>query len=285
MTCTRFAVRPLSGALGAEIGGLDLSSALDAAIVADVRAALVDFGVLCFRDQQLTPEQQVAFARRFGELDVHPIVKGTDDIPALVRVLKPAGESASFGVGWHSDNSFFETPSLASVLYGVVVPPYGGDTLYASMEKAYAALSPPMQRFLGSLVATHSAARAYDPKMVGEHKYRGEAPITYRYDERAISAEVQHPVIRTHPESGRKSIYVNEMFTQRIVGLSADESHALLAFLYAHCTRPEFTCRVQWHAGTLAIWDNRCVQHYAIDDYRAFERLMYRVTICGDRPS
>jgi taurine dioxygenase len=284
MTFSKLEVRPLSGALGAEIFAVDLAAPLDDTTFAEVHRAFLTFGVLCFREQRWTPAQQVAFARRFGALDVHPIVRGTDDIPEVVRVLKPAGESASFGVGWHSDNSFFEKPSLGSVLYGVTIPPHGGDTLYASMEKAYAALSEPMQDFLDGLVAVHSASRAYDPKVTGEHKYRGEAPIAYRYDAGAISAEVQHPVIRTHPETGRKSIYVNQMFTQRIVGLADAESRAVLAFLYEHCTRPEFTCRLRWQAGTVAMWDNRCVQHYAIDDYQAFERLMYRVTICGDRP-
>ena len=284
MISSKLETRPLSGALGAEVVGVDLSRSLDDVTFGAIRRAFVDFGVLCFREQQITPQQQVAFARRFGALDVHPIVNGTDDIPELVRVLKPAGESASFGVGWHSDNSFFENPSLGSVLYGMTIPPYGGDTLYASMEKAYTALSEPVKRFLDGLVAVHSASRAYDPKNTGEHKYRGEAPITYRFDERAIYAEVQHPVIRTHPESGRKSIYVNQMFTQRIVGLSEGESRAVLAFLYDHCVRPEFTCRVRWQTGTLTMWDNRSVQHYAVDDYQAFERLMYRVTICGDRP-
>ncbi len=284
MGFTKLEARPLAGALGAEIVGIDVSRAIDDAVFDELQRALVDFGVLCFRDQHIDHAQQVAFARRFGTLDVHPIVKGTDDIPELVRVLKPAGESASFGVGWHSDNSFFAEPSLGSVLYGVTIPPYGGDTLYASMERAFDALSTPMKTFLDGMVAVHSASSAYDPKVTGEKKYRGEAPISYRYDEQAINAEVQHPVIRTHPVSGRKSIYVNQMFTQRIVGLNSNESRALLAFLYDHCVQPEFTCRLRWQPNTLAMWDNRSVQHYAIDDYRQFERLMYRVTICGDRP-
>jgi taurine dioxygenase len=270
--------------MGAEICGVDLAQPLDGACFAALHKAFVDHGMIFFRDQRLTHAQQVAFAQRFGTLDVHPIVHGTDQIPELVRVLKPAGESASFGVGWHSDNSFFAEPSLGSVLYGVTIPPYGGDTLYASMEKAYAALSAPMQHFLGDKQAVHSASRAYDPKNTGEHKYRGEAPISYRYDEQAIYSEVEHPVIRTHPVSGRKSIYVNQMFTQRIVGLAEAESRAVLNFLYEHCTRPEFTCRLRWQPNTLAMWDNRSVQHYAVDDYQQFERLMYRVTICGDRP-
>ena len=283
MSYSRIEATPLSGALGAEISGVDLAR-LDDATFSEIHQAFVDFGVICFRDQKLTPQAQAAFARRFGDLDVHPIVRGTEDIPEVVRVWKPAGESASFGVGWHSDNSFFAKPSLGSVLFAATVPPYGGDTLYASMEKAYDALSTPMKQFLGGLAAVHSASRAYDPKTTGDEKYRGEAPINYRFDEKAIYSEVTHPVIRTHPESGRKSVYVNPMFTQKIVGLGEDESRALLRFLYDFSVRPEFTCRLRWQAGTLTMWDNRSVQHYAVDDYREFDRLMFRVTICGDVP-
>jgi alpha-ketoglutarate-dependent taurine dioxygenase len=282
MASAHIDVRPLSGALGAEVLGADLGQP-DEATVESIRRIFVDYGVICIRDQRLTPEGLVAFARRFGTLDVHPIVNGTEEIPELVRVWKPAGASASFGVGWHSDNSFFETPSRASVLYGITIPPYGGDTLFASMESAYAALSEPMQRFLDGMTAVHSAARAYDPRVTGEAKYRGDAPITYRFSD-AISQEVEHPVIRTHPDTGRKSIYVNQMFTQRILGLRERESAALLGFLYDHCTQPDFTCRLRWSPGSVAMWDNRRVQHYALDDYRPFERLMLRVTIRGERP-
>ncbi len=284
MQFDRIEVLPLSGAMGAEVRGVNLAAPLDDETFAEIEAALVDFGMIFFRDQQLDLAQLAAFARRFGELDVHPIVKGMEEYPEIVRVWKPKGESASFGVGWHSDNSFFPEPSKASLLYGVTIPPYGGDTLYASMERAYAALSPAMQRFLDPLHAVHSAARAYDPRVTGEHKYRGEAPIQYRYDEQAIYSEVIHPVIRTHPQSGRKSIFVNPMFTQRIVELSEAESRAVLDFLFAHSVRPEFTCRLRWQPRTLAIWDNRSVQHYAMDDYRDFDRLMFRATVRGDMP-
>ena len=278
-----FEVRPVSGALGAEIDGIDLAKPLETPVFDDLHRAFLEHGVLFFRDQRLTPETQLAFARRFGEVDVHPIVAGTDELPEVVRVVKPAGESASFGNSWHSDNSFFECPSLGSLLYGVTIPPYGGDTLFASMERAYEALSETMKRLLDALTAIHSASRAYDPAVVGEAKYRGEAPITYRYSD-VIQKEVEHPVIRTHPETGRKTIYVNQMFTQTIVGMAKTESRALLRFLYDHCAHPDFTCRFRWEAGSLAFWDNRAVQHYALDDYRDFERVMYRVTIAGDRP-
>lgn len=276
-------IRPLSGHLGAELDGVDLAR-LDDATFAEVHQAFLDHAVIVFRDQTLDYEDQIAFGRRFGELDVHPIAVGMEEHPELIRVWKPAGERASFGTSWHSDNTFFERPSMASILYGVTIPPYGGDTLWASMEKAYEALSPGMRKIADELVAVHSASSAYDPAVTGTEKYDGKAAIQYRYSE-AIHEQVEHPVIRTHPETGRKSIYVNAMFTQRIVGFSKRESDAILEFLYAHATQPEFTCRLRWQPGTVAVWDNRCTQHYALDDYSGFDRLMHRVTVSGDRPS
>jgi taurine dioxygenase len=276
-------VRALAGALGAEVDGVDLSKPCDGAVFDHVHQALLDHHVLVFRDQQLTHPEQLDFARRFGTPEVHPIANGLDDHPEVIRVLKPAGENAYFGTSWHTDNSFFENPTATTILYGERVPEVGGDTVFASMESAFAALSAPMQAFLEPLAAIHSAASAYDPKATGDAKYNGEAAISYTFSE-SIYDEVEHPVVRRHPESGRKSLFVNPMFTQRIVGLEQNESDALLALLYEHSTRPEFTCRVRWQTGTVTIWDNRCVQHYAIDDYADFERIMYRVTVTGDRP-
>ncbi len=283
MSYARIEVRPVAGPLGAEIGGVDLSKPLESSLFGEIHRAFLQYSVVFFRNQSLPPEAQIAFASRFGKPDVHPIVSGTEEFPEVVRVVKPAGESASFGNSWHSDNSFFERPSQGSLLYGITIPPYGGDTLFASMEKAYDALSETMKGVLAGLAAVHSASRAYDPAVTGEAKYRGEAAITYRYSD-VITRKVEHPVIRTHPETGRKSIYVNPMFTQRIVGMKKPESDALLRFLYAHSTRPDFTCRFRWEAGSVTLWDNRCVQHYALDDYQSFERVMHRVTISGDRP-
>lgn len=277
-------IRRLSGALGAEIVGVDVAAGLDAADFDEVRSALFEHGVLCLREQKLDREAQLAFSRRFGTPDVHPIADGMQQYPEVIRVLKPAGEAAFFGTSWHTDNSFFEKPSAITILYGERLPPHGGDTLFASMEVAYDALSQPLRALLGPLSAVHSAGKAYDPRTTGDAKYRGEAAITYTYSD-AIYDEAEHPIVRTHPETGRKSLYVNPMFTQRIVGLEAHESQALLEMLYAHATRPEFTCRVRWQPGTLTLWDNRCVQHYALDDYRDFEREMYRVTIAGERPA
>ena len=277
-------VRPVAGRLGAEISGVDLSKPLDGTSFEAIHAAFLDHAVIFFRGQRLSRDEQLQLARCFGEPEVHPIADGMQEHPEVIRVLKPAGEEAFFGTSWHTDNSFFERPSALTILYGEEVPPYGGDTVFASMQAAYESLSQPMQAFLEPLLAVHGAASAYDPRTTGDAKYRGEAAITYTYSD-AIYDEVEHPVVRTHPETGRRSLYVNPMFTQRIVGLAPNESEAVLDMIHAHATRPDFTCRFRWEPGSVAIWDNRCVQHYAVDDYRDFERVMYRVTIQGDRPS
>jgi len=279
-----FKIRGLSGALGAEIQGLDLSRPLSGHQREALLEAFYEHGVLCIRDQKLTREAQLALAKVFGTPDVHPIALGLEEHPEVIRVLKPKGEQAFFGTSWHTDNSFFERPSAVTILYGEKVPPVGGDTVYASMEKAWEILSEPMKRFLEPLTAIHSAGRAYDPRTTGEAKYRGEAAIQYTYSD-AIYDEIEHPVVRTHPVTGRKSLFVNPMFTQRIAGLSEPESEGLLRILYDISTRPDLACRIRWEDGSVAIWDNRKLQHYAIDDYADFERLMYRVTIEGERPA
>ncbi len=277
-------IRGLAGALGAELRGIDLSRPLDGPTRRALDEALHRHGVLCIRDQKLDAPSLLALAQQFGTPDVHPIAKGMPGHPEIIKVLKPAGEHAFFGTSWHTDNSFFECPSAYTILYGEQVPPVGGDTVFASMERALELLSEPVRRFLEPLRAIHSASSAYDPKTTGDAKYRGETAIQYTYSER-IYDEVIHPVVRTHPVTGRKSLYVNPMFTQQIVGLSKPESAALLAMLYDLSTRPELTCRLRWENGTVAIWDNRWLQHYAIDDYADYERIMYRVTIRGERPA
>lgn len=278
-----FELRGLSGALGAEIRGLDLARPLSESDRSHLLDAFHRYGVLCIRDQKLTHDSQIALAQVFGTPDIHPIANGLQEHPEIIRVLKPAGEQAFFGTSWHTDNSFFERPSSVTILFGEQVPPVGGDTLFASMERAWAQLSEPLKRFLLPLRAIHSARTAYDPNTTGDAKYKGETAIQYTFSD-AIYEEVEHPVVRTHPITGRQSLYVNPMFTQRITGLSKPESDGLLAMLYDVSTRPELTCRVRWENGTVTIWDNRCLQHYAIDDYADYERLMYRVTITGERP-
>lgn len=278
-----FEVQPLAGALGAEVRGVDLATDIDPALVDKLKDTLVEYGVIVLRDQRIDRDQQLAFARMFGRPDVHPIAAGMDEMPEMIRVHKPAGEAAFFGTSWHTDNSFFERPSGETLLHGITIPPVGGDTLYASMERAWHGLSDTMRAFLRPLRAVHSARPAYDPSVVGDAKYRGTTSIRYEMSD-AVFAEVVHPVARTHPVSGRISLYVNPMFTTAIEGLEAHESRALLDMLHAHATRPEFTCRVRWAPDSLVIWDNRQTQHYAVNDYSNHERLMYRVTVQGERP-
>lgn len=275
-------VRPLTGGLGAELHGVDLSQPLDAPVLNEIKRAFLEFGAIFFRDQSLSYAQHMAFARHFGELEVHPIVNGMEDYPEIIRMLKPAEESASFGVGWHSDNSFLDEPSLGSVVYSEIVPPYGGDTLFADQARAYEALSPGMRHMLEGLTAVHSARDAYTAPSATP-KYEGKTAITYRRSD-AVDSIVEHPVVLTHPDTGRKALYVNPMFTQHFKDMSAEESAPLLGFLFDHAVKPEFQCRFRWQKGSVAFWDNRRVMHNALDDYQAFERLLYRVTVAGKKP-
>ncbi len=275
-------LRRLTGALGAEVFGLDLRQ-LDDASFAAVRDAFHRFSVLAFRDQQWTLDEQIAFARRFGALEKHPIVDGMKDHPEIIKIHKAAGDAATFGVGWHSDNSFTEKPSLGSILYGVEIPAVGGDTLFASQYLAYEQLSSGMQEMLQGLRAVHSAKYAYTAPTARE-KYEGNTTISYRYSDE-VEAEVVHPVVRTHPETGRRALYVNPMFTVRFENMTEDESRPLLDYLFRHAAREDFQCRLRWEVGTVAIWDNRCVQHTALDDCQGAERVHYRVTVQGEVPA
>jgi taurine dioxygenase len=278
---SNLSLHPLTGTCGAEITGIDLANVNDADFGV-VHTALVAHGVVFFRDQDITLDQQVAFARRFGELEVHPIVDGMEHAPEITKVLKPKGQSASFGTGWHSDNTFQENPSMGSMLYGKTIPPFGGDTIFANQQVAYERLPDAMKEKLDGLMAVHSASDAYTVEGTKE-KFDKKTPITYTWDD-SILEEVRHPVVRTHPETGKKALFVNDMFTLRIDEMDEAESRAFLESLYQHCTKPEFCCRFRWSENAVALWDNRLVQHYAVDDYQDYERLMYRVTIEGDRP-
>ena len=274
-------VLPLSGALGAEILGVDLTQPSERS-VESIRNALLKYGVIAIRDQSFSPGDLLEFASQFGAPDRHPITKGMTDYPDVIKIHKAAGDSASFGVGWHSDNSYKAEPSKISILYGDTLPPYGGDTLFASQYLAYERMSVGMKDMLAGLHAVHSPERAFTAPSTKE-KWEGKTTIEYQMTD-ALFLEEEHPVIRTHPETGRKALYVNDMFTVRFRDMSESESQPLLEYLYMQGTRPELTCRVRWTPGTVTIWDNRCVQHNALDDYQEFERVMFRVTIKGDRP-
>lgn len=268
-------VQKVAGALGAEIGGVDLSVALDDATIAAIRAALVEHQVIFFRDQSLTPEQQLAFGRRFGPLNIHPYVAGMADHPEVMEIIKEPTDRINFGGGWHSDMSFLETPAIGSILYAVELPDWGGDTLFASQAAAFDALSPGLQATLEGLNAIHSAEREYAPTGPSAQK-RESMKIS---DAEGMAGRFSHPMVKVHPETGRKALYVNPAFTMNIEGWSRRESKPLLDYLFEHSRKEAFTCRLRWRPGTVAFWDNRSVWHYALNDYPGQRRHMRRVTV------
>lgn len=271
-------VEPVSGTLGAEVRGVDLSD-LDEGATAEIRRAFLEHHVLFFRDQDLSPEAQMRFGRGFGQLDTHPFVEGMDDHPEVIEIITEPDDVFNFGGGWHTDVTFLEEPDLGSILYAVEVPSFGGDTLFANQHAAYDALSDTMKGFLDGLVAKHSAGPQYAQ---GGYSTRSKAMRMKPADQ--VHRVVRHPLVRTHPETGRKALYVNRGFTIGIEGMRPDEAAALLQFLFDHAVREPFTCRFRWSPGSVAMWDNRSVQHYALYDYQGQRRRMRRITIKGDRP-
>lgn len=276
---TSLDIRPIAGSLGAEVHGVDLGEDLSPTLAAHIRNAFVTHHVLVFRDQDLTPEQQIHFGQAFGVLDTHPFVEGNAEYPEIVDVVTQRDDRANFGGGWHTDVTFLDEPDLGSILYAVTVPPVGGDTLFANQHAAYDMLSDTMKAMLNDLMGVHSADPQYGPNGLST---RSKAMSTKGTD--IAARTVEHPLIRTHPENGRKGLYVNQAFTIGVKGLRAAESKALLRFLFAHAVQERFTCRVRWQRGSLAMWDNRSVQHHALFDYAGHERRMRRITIKGDRP-
>ncbi len=276
-------VMPVAGALGAEIGGVDLGGTIGDATFAEVRDAFHRHLVIFFRDQRMTPDQHKAFGRRFGTLNVHPYVKGMADHPEIMEVVKEPEDRVNFGGGWHTDMSFLAAPALGSVLYAREVPATGGDTMFANQYLAYAALSDGMKQLLDGLVAVHSAGPQYG-RDGDSARNRGRRRSMTLATTEAAETTTEHPVVRTHPETGAKALYVNGAFTTRFKDMTEPESQPLLRFLFEHTARPEFTCRFRWSKNAVAFWDNRCVQHYALNDYHGQRRHMQRVTIDGDRP-
>ena len=268
-----------TGALGAEITGVDLSADLSDETIAAIRAAFNEHHVVFFRGQDWTPEQQIAFGRRFGELDTHPFVVGNAEHPELLDIVTDPDDFANFGGGWHTDVTFLPEPDLGSILYAVEVPETGGDTLFANQHAAYDAMSDGMKELLDGLQAVHSAGPQYEE---GGYSTLSKQMKTKNADR--AREKVVHPVVRTHPENGRKALYVNRAFTTGILGMYPHESAALLRILHEQTTREAFTCRFRWEPGSVAMWDNRSVQHYAMFDYAGERRHMRRVTIKGDVP-
>lgn len=275
-------VNRVIGAVGAEISGVDLSQPLPRAVVNEIHSAWLDHQVVFFRDQQLTPTQQAAFAENFGPLDVYPFVRALDEHPNVIPIVKEPETKMNFGGGWHTDTSYLAKPPKATLLYAVEVPDWGGDTLFTDTSAAYEAFSPGMKRLLDGLVGIYSAAMVHGNG--GAYALNADHPMDYGAKAEDAEREVEHPIIRTHPDTGRKSIYATIAHTARIKNMSVNESRPLLDILHRQATRAEFMTRFKWTNGTLTMWDNRCLWHYALNDYAGKRREMRRVIVQGDRP-
>ena len=270
---------PLSSALGAQIEGVDLTQPLSLEQRDAIEQALLTHQVIFFKNQSITPQQQARFAANFGDLHIHPIYPNVPEQPEVL-VLDTAVTDVRDNAVWHTDVTFLPTPAMGAVLSAKQLPAFGGDTLWASGIAAFEGLSKPLQRLLDGLTATHDFTKSFPLERFGS------TPEDFaRWDQtRKNNPPLSHPVIRTHPVSGRKSLFVNEGFTTRINELSEAESEAILKLLFAHATRPEYTIRWRWQQNDVAFWDNRVTQHYAVDDYRPNRRVMLRATILGDAP-
>ncbi len=271
-------VKALSPALGAEVNGIDLSAPFDDGIINDLRAIWLEHQMIVIRGQDLTPAQQLAFAKALGEPDIYPFLTGLDGFPMITEVLKKENEKVNFGGVWHSDTTYQKCPPMATLLYAKELPPLGGDTLFANQYEAFAHLSAPLRHFLEQLRAVNAAG-----------KKRVASTRSERLKESASGVNPDdlvgiHPVVRTHPETGRKALFVNAAHTINFEDWSAEESRGLLEYLFNHQISPEFQCRLNWRVGDVAFWDNRCVQHYPLNDYHGHRRLLHRITLKGDTP-
>ena len=277
-------VTPISGGLGAEIVGMDLRH-LDDVGFTFLREAMLEHLVLVVRDQQLSPEDHLRVGRWFGSLNIHDYVAGMAGYPEIIEIIKePDDTGYTFGGTWHTDVSFLEEPSMASLLYAKELPASGGDTLFSNMYLAYENMSEGLRQLLGTMRAVHSPKEIYSRTSRRSDRRAGRSRSMSIVNQDDASSEVCHPVIRTHPDTGRRLLYVNGNFTLRFENMTVAESRSLLRYLFAQVERPEFTCRVQWQPGSLVIWDNRCTQHLAVGDYDGSRRHMHRVTVNGDRP-
>ena len=270
-------VRQSAPALGAEIHGVDLARGLSDEQFVEVRDAFHRYGVIFFRDQDITPEQHIAFAERWGAININRFFASVDGYPMIAEVRKEPHQETNIGGSWHTDHSYDTAPALGSILYALEVPPLGGDTLFAGMYAAYDALSDGMKAMLAGLRAEHSSCHVF-----GEDSYHDDADIEGRTGNPELATQdAVHPVVLRHPDTGRKALYVNPGFTLRFEGWTDEESKPLLDYLYEHAVRPEFVCRFQWAPGSIAFWDNRATWHYAANDYGGERRLMHRITVEG----
>lgn len=278
MTFQHIDVRPISGALGAEINGVDFSQDLPDEVVAEIRRAWLENLVVFFRGQDITPAQQLAAAKRFGEPVEYPFVQGLPDFPVITPIVKLPDEKVNFGGLWHTDTTYQPSPPMATMLYGLELPPYGGDTLFANLYLAYETLSDGLKETLDGMTAVFRS----DKKRVSDTRQHRVADAPK--EDIAKPKVAEHPVVRVHPETGRKCLYVSFAHTTNFKGWTEEESTPLLNYLYEHQTRPEFTCRFRWEPGSIALWDNRCALHNPINDYHGHKRVLHRITFAGDTP-
>ena len=275
-------VIPVASALGAEITGIDLAAALNDGAAGAVRAAFLEHKVIFIRDQNLSPQQFLHFSRLFGEPDIYPFIAGLPELPQVTAIIKTENDTVNFGGSWHSDTSYMELPARCTLLHALQVPDAGGDTLFANTALAYDRLSDGMKAMLAGLVGINSSEKRYrGGRAAGMARLDA---MKGAFNPAAQAAETAHPVVRTHPETGRKSLYLNDSHTVRFCGMSEAESVPIIAWLCDHMTRPEHTCRLRWRPGTVAVWDNRTTLHHAVNDYAGKRRHMHRITIKGDRP-
>lgn len=280
MRSNSVSVEPISGPVGAEIHGIDLAADLAETDIALIRATLFDRGVVFFRDQTITPEQHIAFAERFAPVNVNRFFAHAEGYPSIAEVRKEPGQKNNIGGGWHTDHSYDLEPAMGSILLARELPPVGGDTLFASMYAAYDALSDGLKATLEGLRAVHSSRHVFGPQAKRFADPNNDLKDRLRNAEQAVQDAV-HPVVIRHPGSGRRALYVNPGFTLRFDGWTAEESQALLGYLYQHAAKPEFQCRFRWREGSVAFWDNRSTWHYAVNDYHGERRLLHRITLEG----
>lgn len=270
-------VRPIAPSLGAEIFGVDLTQELDDDTFGAIRQAYADHGVIFFRDQQLDPEHHIAFAERWGKININRFFQPVADYPMIAEVRKEPEDKKNIGSHWHTDHSYDQIPAMGSVLYALETPPVGGDTIFSSMYLAYDGLSDGLKEMLEGMSAHHSSRHVFGARRDDEATKTGRIGNAELATQDAV-----HPVVITHPLSGRKALYVNPEFTLGFVGWTAEESKPLLDYLYAEATKPEYTCRFRWADGSLAFWDNRATWHCALNDYHGHRRLMHRITVEGE---
>lgn len=274
-------LQPIAGALGAEVHGVDFSRELSNSEALAVYDAFLRHKVLYFQGPELTPVQQLRAARLFGEPDLYPFIKGLPDAPEVIEILKTEKDTVNFGGGWHSDTAYLPEPALGTLLHAIEVPEAGGDTLFANTVAAYEALSDGMKAMIADLKGVNDSNSLYGNRAAAMAKLDGMAANNVAEAEVYVS---EHPIVRTHPETGEKGLYVSRAHTKHFAGMTEAESKPLIDFLAAHITRPEFTCCVRWRPGGVTVWDNRATQHCALNDYQGERRRMRRVTLKGDRP-